>query len=210
MASGMITLSPVLFMQWVRMVFGPMPQWFCWFLSLWRNCPTQCTLMFLDALVLFRVTINFDSKTLTIFKNTSFFQFYFIFVFKGIIPIDEDFLAMVCYISIPLWCLLYGLVFMIIPGKYPINYYMCTGQDPIIDPYTASKYPINGIVPLSSLLLFVGLNWKISRYKKQVALPALQNHAQVVVGPCLQLPNLMQKTSISYIAVMVKVFFFKK
>ena len=74
MASGMITLSPVLFMQWVRMVFGPMPQWFCWFLSLWRNCPTQCTLMFLDALVLFRVTINFDSKIPTIFKNTSFFS----------------------------------------------------------------------------------------------------------------------------------------
>ena len=82
MASGMITLSPVLFMQWVRMVFGPMPQWFCWFLSLWRNCPTQCTLMFLDALVLFRVTINFDSKTPTIFKNTSFFSVLLYFRFQ--------------------------------------------------------------------------------------------------------------------------------
>ena len=81
MASGMITLSPVLFMQWNRMVFGPMPQWFCWFLSLWRNCPTQCTLMFLDALVLFRVFILNSTKS-TIFKTPLFFSVLLYFRFQ--------------------------------------------------------------------------------------------------------------------------------
>ena len=68
-----------------------------------------------------------------------FFQSLFIFKFKSYVPINEDFLALVCYSSVGVWTIFYGITFMVMPGKLGTNYYMCAGEDPRNDYYTTKK-----------------------------------------------------------------------
>ena len=70
----------------------------------------------------------------------SFFpQYMFIFIFKGLVGIDEDFFACFSLILITMFWILYALVFMLLPGKTSLNYYMCTGEDPDKDFYQYKK-----------------------------------------------------------------------
>lgn len=70
----------------------------------------------------------------------SFFpQYMFIFIFKGFVGIDEDFFACFSLILITMFWILYALVFMLLPGKTSMNYYMCTGEDPDKDFYQYKK-----------------------------------------------------------------------
>ena len=73
-------------------------------------------------------------------NDISFFsQYVFIFVFKGFGGIDEDFFARFSLILITMFWILYDLVFMLLPGKMSLNYYMCTGEDPDKDFYQYKK-----------------------------------------------------------------------
>ena len=76
---------------------------------------------------------------------------------------------MVCYLSVGIWSILYGISFMIIPGKLGTNYYMCTGEDPRSDYYTTKKYPINAMLPLISLLIYIGGAIKIGLHRRKIA-----------------------------------------
>ena len=67
------------------------------------------------------------------------FRYLAFFVYKSVLPLNEDFFARVIYLIVSIWTFIYGLVFMEIPGKMPINYYMCTGEDPKTDFYTQKK-----------------------------------------------------------------------
>ena len=86
---------------------------------------------------------------------------------------------MVCYLSVGIWSILYGISFMIIPGKLGTNYYMCTGEDPRSDYYTTKKYPINAMLPFISLLIYIGGAIKIGLHRRrlapQLASPSISN-----------------------------------
>ena len=41
--------------------------------------------------------------------------------------------------AIFMWWFMLGVIFMIIPGKKGINFYMCTGEDPRNDEYSYKK-----------------------------------------------------------------------
>ena len=78
---------------------------------------------------------------------------------------------------------------MIIPGKLGINYYMCTGEDPRSDYYSTKKvskvsyisfcyktkkffclkYPINAMLPMVSLLIYIGLSGKIALHRSRIS-----------------------------------------
>ena len=117
--SGLICVAPLQFIEVLRMIFGPLPTSLCWFQSFWRNCPMT------GAMVYFVLTV--------------IFRYIFIFVYKSVPPINEDFISRVIYLSVSLCSLLYGIVFMVIPGQMAVNFYMCTGQDPRVDFYTFKK-----------------------------------------------------------------------
>ena len=92
----------------------------------------------------FRPNSNFQSKCVLSWKynlylTIDFFQSLFIFKFKSYAPINEDFLALVCYSSVGVWTIFYGITFMVMPGKLGTNYYMCAGEDPRNDYYTTKK-----------------------------------------------------------------------
>ena len=76
-------------------------------------------------------------------KRCYFFQYLFIFVFKSFGRIDEDFFAFFTTILIFLVWIAFDFVYMYLPGKKGINYYMCTGEDPAIDEYQYKKVQFN-------------------------------------------------------------------
>ena len=119
MWSGLICFSLLQFIEVLRHILGPLPPSICWFQFFWRNCPMIAAMIFFD--------INLT------------FRYLACFVYKSVLPLNEDFAARVIYWIVSIWAFIYGLVFMKIPGKMPINYYMCTGKDPKTDFYTQKK-----------------------------------------------------------------------
>lgn len=119
MWSGMSSISLILFINAIRMLFGPLPKFVCNFLIFWRNAPLAGVFWYYNGIAIFR--------------------YAYIFVFKSVAPINEDFISRVVYLSVSLWAFLYGVIFMTLPGKMGINYYMCTGENPNVDYYSFKK-----------------------------------------------------------------------
>ena len=55
MWTGLLAVTLVRYIEALRMIFGPLPRYICWFQSLWRNCPTIGSLIFMDLIVIVRV-----------------------------------------------------------------------------------------------------------------------------------------------------------
>ena len=53
---GLISVSFVEMIEVIRMIFGPLNQFICWFQMFWRNGPTQGAMLELDAIIIFRVS----------------------------------------------------------------------------------------------------------------------------------------------------------
>ena len=122
----------------MRYFIGPLPTFLCWYLAFIRNAPIVAMSLFLDSIAIFRV-----SHFLYLFLDFAMvsFQYIYIFVWKAFAPIDDKYFAIFLYILIPLWSLIYGIFYMVIPGKHGINYYMCTGENPANDTYDFKKVP---------------------------------------------------------------------
>ena len=53
---GLISLSLVEMIEVIRMIYGPLNPYICWFQMFWRNGPLQGALLELDAIIIFRVS----------------------------------------------------------------------------------------------------------------------------------------------------------
>ena len=63
-------------------------------------------------------------------------------VLKNYAAIQEDFWSIYLNLSIFMCSCLTGYFYMVIPGKYAINYYICAGLNPNVDPYDEEKVVI--------------------------------------------------------------------
>ena len=63
-------------------------------------------------------------------------------VLKNYAAIQEDFWSIYLNLSIFMCSCLTGYFYMVIPGKYAINYYICAGLNPDVDPYDEEKVVI--------------------------------------------------------------------
>ena len=57
---------------------------------------------------------------------------------------------------------------MSVPGKYGLNYYICTGEDP--EPYMnlGGKFPISAIISLGTLVTYTGVSFRLALEKRQM------------------------------------------
>ena len=60
-------------------------------------------------------------------------------VLKNYAAVQEDFWSIYLNLSIFMCSCLTSYFYMVIPGKYAINYYICAGLNPDIDPYDEDK-----------------------------------------------------------------------
>lgn len=66
--------------------------------------------------------------------------------------LDEDFFIRFLDIFIALTSFTASLIFMVIPGKMGVNYYMCIGEDPQIDSFNFGKVSLKMHRSLHALL----------------------------------------------------------
>ena len=74
-------------------------------------------------------------------KDNFFFNFQYIYliVLKSYATVNEEFWSFYLNLSIFLYAICVGYFYMEIPGRYAINYYICAGLNPDVDPYDYNK-----------------------------------------------------------------------
>ncbi len=135
---------------------------------------------------------------------------------------NEKLISVFCHVLISILWILYGLTYLALPGKMGLNYYMCTGDNPRVDPYDKKKVPINAIVPVGTMTLYLGMTAKVSWLKTRVINPTVSSSVAMIEasnssGTCphsfqrasasgpLPLNCLnMEKNTISFIAIAVR------
>ena len=75
-------------------------------------------------------------------------QYIYLVVLNNYNAINEEFWELYLNMSIFMFSSIMGYLFMEVPGKYAINYYMCLGVSPDQDPYDYDKV----IILLKSIL----------------------------------------------------------
>ena len=63
-------------------------------------------------------------------------------VLKSYASMNEEFWSIYLNLSIFMYSILTSYFYMVIPGKYAINYYICAGLNPNVDPYDEEKVVI--------------------------------------------------------------------
>lgn len=131
-----------------RFLCGPLPEWFCWFHLIIKN--------------------GIVSKLCSLQTGLIILRHACIFWLKNPAAFYDDFWS--CFINI--WVVIFSytssFVFIYLPGKQPINYYICTGKNPHDDLKQNTKFNIPFII-LAGLALPIHIysGFKIYRYKKK-------------------------------------------
>ena len=71
-------------------------------------------------------------------------------VLKNYAALQEDFWSKYLNMSICMYSFLTSYFYMVIPGKLAINYYICAGLNPNIDPYDQEKVIISILIEVIS------------------------------------------------------------
>ena len=123
-----------------RPVFGPLPYWLCWFYIYIRNFLTYMAQMTMNFNVTFRVStiiLGFEDNV----TNSLHFVFKYIFIVKlnRYTPINEEFWLLFLNVISTIICGINAFLFMTIPGKHGVNFYICLGENIENDPYDFVK-----------------------------------------------------------------------
>jgi hypothetical protein len=92
------------------------------------------------------------------------FRYVLIFHLKNPLAVQDEFWTTFFCSWIVGFSFVYNTTFFILPGKKPLNYYICSDIDPSSDSNLTIK--MNVYVEIFSLLLHMAINLKIKMYKK--------------------------------------------
>ena len=160
-----VVMQPVTF---IRYIIGPIDSIiFCGIETVLRNVLCMHALLLFDSIILV--------------------QYLFLFHLKNPTAVQDDFWKFLLNIWIFSACLLLQCVYMILPGKNPINFYMCVGKYPVRFQNIPVKMNISFwfLAMLSGFIhLYVGL-FKIKynqKNKANVDTKSLFNFTSNIVG----------------------------
>ena len=126
------------YMAYARLIFGPLPKFFCVMESFGMNSISVAGLLTADCLIITRVSLCF-CIFIKVGKSINHFQYLYTFVIKNWALVKEDLLLTFTRLSIILISVMIGILHFLSPGKHSTSYYICLGEDPGIDPYDHGK-----------------------------------------------------------------------
>ncbi len=94
-----------------RYVFGPLPKWVCLFQLMLKNVINMQTVLFCDAV--------------------SVARYLFIFYIKNPRALQDEFWHTLINIWVVSCGILSQFVFVYLPGQQPLNFFLCSGQNPL-------------------------------------------------------------------------------
>ena len=63
---------------------------------------------------------------------------------------------------------------MAVPGKMGLNYYICTGEDPLPYDYLGGKFPVSAVISLFTLVTYTGVSFRLALEKREIRLQEQQ------------------------------------
>ena len=139
----------------VRYLNGPLNATFCSVHLFFKNGLTNCIVLTLDSIILLR--------------------YLFIFKISNFGFVNDDLVATFFQIAIFLLSMWMALVKMMSVGKMPLNYFMCSGKNPLVDSDdgiektpTIQKFDTTSILVLISFMLNIFAFVKIFHYKRNM------------------------------------------
>jgi hypothetical protein len=139
----------VTLLEWVRYITGPMPVFPCWFHMVIKNGLIAKLLFLQTGLIISRYACIFWLKNPSAFNDE--FWCHFINCWVNIFSFWPHF------------------VFVFLPGREPMSYYVCVGRDPAEDDKLPTKLNITHyIVGYSSLAIHILMSLRIFWYKNKL------------------------------------------
>ncbi len=135
--------------EWIRFISGPLPEFPCWFHSLIKNALMAKLLFLQTGLVISRYACIFWLKNPAAFNDE--YWSHFINVWVNIFSFWPHF------------------VFVYLPGREPIGYYICFGKDPAEDYELPTKFnTTHFVIGLTCLAVHIVVSLRIFWYKYKI------------------------------------------
>ena len=135
--------------DWLRLIFGPWSELPCWWYVV--------------------VSIGVFAKLLFLQTGLIMTRYAWIFWLKNPLGFKDDFWC--CFINIwsNLFCFWPQLAFAFLPGRQPVGYYICTGQDPSKNSVLPEKsnYTLP-IIGYGSVIAHIFISVKIFLHKRKI------------------------------------------
>ncbi len=132
----------------MRYIFGPLPIVVCIF-HLWiKNVTFLIAMLFYDGILLTNYLFIFWLKNPSAFKDDFWNNFFNKWV--------------ICFGTVS------QLIFLMMPGNQPLNFFLCSGMNPKIQYQTKVNYTMV-FVQVGSIALHIVLSIKIQLFKRKVA-----------------------------------------
>lgn len=146
-ASGLEWFAICQSVDTIRFFYGPLPDFFCLVHVTFKNVVFMQIFLFYSMATVFRWIIIFKVKNLQGF--------------------NDDFWAQFTDLWVVVVSVLFQTVFILLPGRQPINYYICSGRPPEMN--LAPKFnPTVSFLPLLSILVQIAVQSRIYFYKREV------------------------------------------
>ena len=150
----------------VRYILGPLPTLLCFCQMILKNSIHLQAVLFSDAIIVVRYAFYFW------LKNTSEFQ--------------DEFWCSLISMWVVCFSFLSQFVYAFLPGGQPLNYFICTGQDPSLEPQkdvVKTNYVHNYVIPVSIIIqTFVAVKISIHKIKVQCYQPITYFHNTVFIA----------------------------
>ena len=98
----------------LRIIFGPMSSTMCW----WQRFFNQF------------LSVNF----MLVFCVNYLARYFYVVVYRTATICNDDFIGFFIFIEILMMGFVFALMHNMYPGKFALNYYVCQGKNPELDP----------------------------------------------------------------------------
>lgn len=134
-------------MDLARYSIGPLPPFTC------------LTIIWMKNFIVLKIFLFYDLMSIV--------RYLLIFYIKNLFGFDNRFWSTYINMWVISFCALSQFVFVFMPGRQPINFYICSGLEPESDKSIPKKFNlILNVIPFLSLAIHVGTHLRIYLYKK--------------------------------------------
>ena len=81
---------------------------------------------------------------------------------------QDDLFGLFLHLLSFLFCFVVSYTYLALPGKMGLNYYICTGEDPLPYDYLGGKFPVTAIISLLTIVVYTAISFKLSFAKRGI------------------------------------------
>lgn len=157
----------------VRFLYGPLPERLCYLKQVLRS--------------------SYFVELLLLFNASSVAQYAYIFWLKNPMAFRDDVWCCFSTVAIKLFSLSSQLIWHALTPRQPINYFVCTGNDPTR--FSDKPFRVYGVFELLTIFIQIFIQVRIKLHKRKVSHPTLTTGSTVFEAEKFSLPSILLNLS---------------